>query len=371
MKNIGHKTIILSGGGSGGPVAPLLVIAKELLADANFRLVFVGTKTGPEKSMIESLAVSDKQKLKFISIPAGKWRRYFSLLNFFDLLKILSAFLISFSLLRREAPSLVISAGGFVSVPLVWAAYFKKIPIIIHQQDVRPGLANRLMAPAARLITVTFEKSLRDYGPRAVWIGNPAASLDNPEEAVQNIKEKYQLSDSKPLVLVTGGATGATAINDLVIAAKTEILEFAQIIHITGKGKLASLNIDSNSASGYQAFELLSPDDIFQLMAAAQLVVSRCGLATLTELCELAKPAILIPIPKSQQEDNAAIFQRLHAAIVLQQGELEAASFAAQVKDTLNNQAKLNKLATNISKVMKRNASETMLVLIKEILAAK
>lgn len=371
MKIVGQKTIILSGGGSGGPIAPLLAIAKELLATANFRLVFVGTKTGPEKSMIESLAVSDKQKLKFISIPAGKWRRYFSLLNFLDLLKILSAFLISFSLLRRERASLIISAGGFVSVPLAWAAYFKKIPIIIHQQDVRPGLANKLMAPTARLVTVTFEKSLRDYGPRAVWIGNPAASLDNKEEAVLNIKEKYQLLSSKPLVLVTGGATGASAINDLVIAARTEILEVAQIIHITGKGKLSSVNTASAANAGYQAFELLSPDDIFKLMAAASLVVSRCGLATLTELCELAKPAILIPIPKSQQEDNAAIFERLHAAIVLQQNKLEAASFAANIRDALNNQALLDKLAANISKVMKRNASETMLALIKEILAAE
>lgn len=371
MKNVGSKTIILSGGGSGGPVTPLLAIAKELLATADFRLVFVGTKNGPEKSMIESLVVSDKQKLKFISLPAGKWRRYFSLANFSDLLKILAAFVISFPLLRRECPSLIISAGGFVSVPLVWAAYFKKIPIIIHQQDVRPGLANKLMAPCARLVTVAFEKSLRDYGPGAVWIGNPAGRLDNKEESIKNIKEKYQLINSQPLILVTGGATGASAINNLVIAAKTEILEFAQIIHITGKGKLISANTDSVPNANYQAFELLSPDDIFQLMAAADLVISRCGLATLTELCELSKPAILIPIPKSQQEDNAAIFKRLHAAIVLKQSDLETTSFVANIKDALNNQALRDKLATNISKVMKRNASETMIALIKEILAAK
>ncbi|HZJ40655.1 MAG TPA: glycosyltransferase, partial [Candidatus Saccharimonadales bacterium] len=230
------------------------------------------------------------------------------------------------------------------------------------------GLANKLMAPSARLITVTFEKSLRDYGSRAVWIGNPTGTLKNKEDAIKNIKEKYHLLDTKPLILVTGGATGAEAINNLIMAAKTEILDFAQIIHVTGKGKLPVGITESATVSDYQVFELLSPDDIFQLMAAASLVVSRCGLATLTELCELSKPAILIPIPKSQQEDNALIFKRLHAAIVLQQAELNAVNLAAEIKKTLDDQELLNKLATNISKVMKRNAPETMVALIKEIL---
>lgn len=369
MKTYDPKTIILSGGGSGGPVTPLLAIAKELAVD-NFNLVFVGTKTGPEKSMVASFNLPGNKKLKFIPLPAGKLRRYFSFHNFSDLLKILLAFILSFSLLRRERPSLIISAGGFVSVPLVWAARLKNIPIIIHQQDVRPGLANKLMAPAARLITVSFEKSLRDYGSKAVWIGNPIATLENKAEAIKNIKEKYRLLDTKPLILVTGGATGAAALNDLIAEAKTEIIEFAQIIHITGKGKLPLTPVNPNQVSDYQVFELLSPADVFQLMAAANLVISRCGLATLTELCELAKPAILIPIPKSQQEDNAIIFKRLNAALVLSQTELRADDFVAEIKNILSNSELQAKLSSNISKVMKRHASETMVALIKEILAA-
>jgi UDP-N-acetylglucosamine--N-acetylmuramyl-(pentapeptide) pyrophosphoryl-undecaprenol N-acetylglucosamine transferase len=370
MNTYNPKTIILSGGGSGGPVTPLLAIAKELLVGDNFNLVFVGTKNGPEKSMVESLSLPNNKKLKFIALPAGKLRRYFSLANLSDLLKILAAFIISFPLLRRERPSLVISAGGFVSVPLVWAARLKKIPIIIHQQDVRPGLANKLMAPCARLVTVTFEKSLRDYGPKAVWIGNPIANLENKVEAIKNIKAKYNILGTKPLILVTGGATGAVALNDLIASAKTKILEFAQIIHITGKGKSSLTTVSPNQVNDYQVFELLSPADIFQLMAAADLVISRCGLATLTELCELSKPAILIPIPKSQQEDNAVIFKRLHAAVVLSQAELSAVDFVTEIKNTLTNQELRIKLGANISKVMKRNASETMVALIKEILVA-
>lgn len=369
MKISNPKTIILSGGGSGGPVTPLLAIAKELVAD-NFNLVFVGTKTGPEKSMVESFSLPGDKKIKFLSLPAGKLRRYFSWYNFSDLLKILAAFIFSFPLLCRERPSLIISAGGFVSVPLVWAARLKNIPIIIHQQDVRPGLANKLMAPAARLITVSFEKSLRDYGPKAVWIGNPIVTLENEIDAIKNIREKYRLVDAKPLILVTGGATGAAALNDLIIGAKSKILEFAQIIHISGKGKLPPRSVDSEQANDYQVFELLSPADVLQLMAAADLVISRCGLATLTELCELGKAAILIPIPKSQQEDNAIIFKRLNAARVLSQLELSADDLVVEIKNILGNSELRAKLSSNISKVMKRQASETMIALIKEILAA-
>lgn len=375
MKTADKKTIILSGGGSGGPVAPLLAIAKELLGDSRFSLVFVGTKKGPEKSMLESLELASGQKIKFLTLPAGKWRRYFSWANFSDILKIFSAFIISFPLLQRERPDLIISAGGFVSVPLVWAAFLKRIPVIVHQQDVRAGLANRLMAPAARLVTVTFEKSLRDYGPQAVWIGNPTIGLENEQEEINLIRKKYQVISDEPLVVITGGATGARGINELIFQAKAEILPSAQIIHVAGLGKLAAAeNIENQKTAfqadnhRYQVFELLPPADILRLMAAADLVISRCGLATLTELCILKKPAILIPMPDSHQEENAAVFKRLRAAIVWRQDELSAGILAAEIKNTLANRELLQKLSTNISKIMKQHASETMLALIKEIL---
>ena len=148
---------MFSGGGTGGPVTPLLAVASELLRDdKNLNLIFVGTKTGPVEELIDKFKDG---KIKFITIPSGKLRRYFSLQNFLDLFKIISAFFKSLKVLRNERPDLVISAGGFVSVPLVWAAAAKNIPILIHQQDMRAGLANKLMAPFARVITVTFEKS--------------------------------------------------------------------------------------------------------------------------------------------------------------------------------------------------------------------
>ena len=368
MKEGPYKKIILSGGGSGGPVTPLLAISQRLISDdPRVEFVFVGTKHGPEKVMVETFRVGN-QKIKFLSLPSGKLRRYFSLLNFFDFFKILSALLISFFILRKEKPDLVISAGGFPSVPLVWVAYLKKIPILIHQQDVRPGLANKLMAPFANWITVSFEKSLRDYGPRAIWIGNPVNKLRNNDLSLINIKKKYSILDDKPLILVTGGGTGSSAINKLIKESAPEINNWAQIISLTGKGKFDPTHVQSNL---YQAFELIPSDESFQLMNIADLVISRCGLATLTELSELAKPAILIPMPDSHQEDNAAIFKQLKAAIVLSQKTITPDILKISIKRILEDKELRTNLSNNISKVMKPGATEAMSGLIWEILAIK
>ncbi len=361
------KKIILSGGGSGGSVTTLLVVARELMKEqSDLDLVFVGTKTGPEKLMVETFKVAG-QKIKFISLPSGKFRRYFSVHNFLDFFKIFYAFIISFSILKKENPGLIISAGGFPSVPLVWAASLKNIPIFIHQQDVRPGLANKLMAPFARVITVTFEKSLRDYGVKAVWIGNPANRLSINNLSIEAIRSKYNIVKDKPLVLVTGGGTGSSAINKLIKAAAPELNKFAQVISLTGKGKL---DLRHTQSTLYQTFELIPNDEVFALMSIADLIVSRCGLGTLTELCELAKPAILIPMPDSHQEDNVVIFERANAAIVLHQKILSVESLTANIKRGLEDRELRKTLANNISKIMKPNATETMASLILEILAS-
>jgi UDP-N-acetylglucosamine--N-acetylmuramyl-(pentapeptide) pyrophosphoryl-undecaprenol N-acetylglucosamine transferase len=365
-----HKNIILSGGGSGGSVTTLLAVARDLIEDElNLNFIFVGTKNGPERVIVDNFKVKDK-KIDFITLPSGKLRRYFSVYNFIDFFKIFSAFIISFFIINKTRPSLIISAGGFPSVPFVWAAYLKKIPILIHQQDVRPGLANRLMAPFARLITVTFETSLRDYGPKAVWVGNPSNRLGLDESLISNIKEKYHLISEKPLVLFTGGGTGSQAINDLVVRAIPELISSVQVIHLTGKGKMLTSN-NMNFGFDYQAFELLNNDDVFYLMAASSLVVSRCGLATLTELCELEKPAILIPMPDSHQEDNALVFQKAKAAIILKQKTLSAVELVEQIKNILADNEKRKILSSNISKVIKKKATETMVGLIEEILSTK
>ena len=354
-----NKKIMLSGGGSGGPVTPLLEITKTLrLLKPELEFVFVGTETGPEKKM-----VADFGNLRFVTLPAGKFRRYFSLKNFSDIFLIGSAFFKSFSLLKKERPSIVISVGSFASVPLIYAAALLKIPVLIHQQDIRPGLANRLMAPCASVITAVFEKTLVDYGPKAVLTGNPISLPD--KEVVFDETLNHLFKSDKPLVLILGGGTGAIAINDLVKNTKNELLKFCNLIHVSGKNKA---DVNNVSADNYLAVEFLSHDKLMAIMAKSSLIISRCGLATLTEISALQKPSILIPIPSSHQEDNAEAFARAEAALVLHQKYLSPDVFISEIQRLVNNKELLHKYGRNVYNLMEKGASEKIANIILEII---
>lgn len=339
--------IMLSGGGSGGPVTPLLAVARELYAvkpDTTF--VFIGGHIGPEKSLVVEAAKS--LPIIFWPILSGRWRRYWSGHNFTDLFNIGGAFFQSIYLLKKERPDLVMSAGAFVSVPLVWAAKFLNIPVLIHQQDVRPGLANRLMAGAAKIITVTFEESLKVYGAKATLTGNPFISP--VLTAREDVFKSYNLDVNRPMVLIFGGGTGASAINEVVTNNLEQLLEFTQVVHISGHGKS-----NSSSRPGYYVTEFLAYEKLVSTMAAADLVVSRSGLATITELSALQKPSILIPIPQSQQEDNARICGDKGAAIVLQQDDLNN-KLVSEIRDLLSSETKRQALAMAMSSINAKGA---------------
>jgi len=364
-----NKKILMTGGGTGGSIIPLLALAEELIReDRNWEFVFVGTLRGPDQELIKEFSETS-YPIKFISLLAGKWRRYFSFYNITDVFKIIIAFFKAWTILSQEKPKVVLSAGSFVSVPLVWAAGLKKIPVLIHQQDVRPGLANKLMAPWARVITVTFEKSLIDYGPKAVWIGNPVnqSKINDYQVRISETKGRYQLDPRRPLILVIGGGTGALAINELIKNIQEKITANYQLIHLTGRGK----KIDLPANNFYQSFEFLDNQEILALMAAADLVISRCGLGTLTELSVLAKPAILIPIPDSHQEDNAQLFARERAAIVLDQRKLNPELLLKKIDEVLNNRALGDELSDHMGKIIKRGGAASLAGIIWEMLATK
>ena len=365
------KTILLSGGGTGGSVAPLLAIAEEMLQEAQgveLRFIFVGTKNGPEREMVASFN-KEIGIMEFIPLVSGKWRRYFSLYNFLDIFKIIAAWFQSFQLLKKTRPDIIISAGAFVSVPLVWAAAARKIPILIHQQDLRPGLANKLMAPRARAVTVVFEKSLADYGPKAILVGNPIRQLVNAqdENLVRQLKTAYSLDNSIPLILVFGGGLGATGINRLIFSVAPELSRKYQIIHLTGRGKMpadaALLNLRN-----YHVLESLDNRELSTLMSLAEVMVSRAGLGALTELSYWRKPAILIPMPDSHQEDNAAYFAAARAALFFNQAELSPEKLIDEIGKVLDNPALRKELSNNIGKIIKRDAAEMIAGIIWEML---
>jgi len=347
---------MLSGGGTGGSVTPLLALADYLKKDnpAVYNFIFVGTNSGPERYLAESA------QILFLPIMSGKWRRYFSFKNVADIFKIILAFFQALYLLRKYRPHLLISAGGFVSVPLAYAAYCLRIPILIHQQDIRAGLANRLMARVASQVTVTFEKSLIDYGSRALWVGNPVNErIDNSLDLWQ----KYNLDAKKPLLLVLGGGTGSVFINRLIKDSLKSLLEFCQVVHSTGSGKKEKLV----PKAGYLPLEFMDHDEVLWFMAKAQAVVSRCGLGVLTEISALGKASILIPMPDSHQEDNAAIFAEHQAAIVLSEKNLSPGIFINQARELMVNK-KLHDTLCSLAKDVIKPANEALKKIVNELL---
>lgn len=351
--------IMLSGGGTGGPVTPLLAIAREFyLKYPESVFTFVGTHKGPEKLLVEE--ASSNLPIKFITMLSGKLRRYWSFKNFTDLFNIGGAFFQSIYLIKKEKPDLVMSVGAFVSVPLVWAAKFLGVPVLIHQQDLRPGLANRLMAGAADIITVTFPNSLAVYGKKAVLTGNPY-SLPTLSSKAEVFKE-YNLNLNRPLILIFGGGTGSISVNEAVIKNLDDLLVVTQVIHISGEGKLIS-----ESRPGYFATEFLSYTKLLSVMLACDLVVARPGLGTLTDLSALKKASILVPMPNSHQEDNAKICADVGAAVYIEQKDLND-KLVRVVSDLLNSVSRREDLEKNMSSIIKPGAADTIVDLSRTLI---
>ena len=343
--------IIFSGGGTGGSVAPLLALAQNLSKQRpEWNLVWIGTNHGLEKVMVKDT------KLSYVGIYSGKWRRYFSLKNIIDWFRILIGFFQSFIYLAKVNPRLIMSAGGFVSVPLVWAGWLLRIPVIVHQQDVRPGLANKLMAPAAKKVTTTFKKSINDYGKKAVFIGNPVREeFDNAPSREQALKE-FGLSPNLPVVTITGGGSGAKAINYLAKEAWPILQGKCQIIHIMGAN--SSLNILGSRE--YKVFKFVSAQQVAAAFSASDLVIARGGLAFITELSYLRKPAIFIPMPRTHQEDNTQIIQDNKAGLVLEEDKTTAKDLANEILRLLEDKSRSEKLAENLYNLIPQDSKEKL-----------
>jgi len=322
------RKIVLSGGGTLGPVTPLLAVREVILKkypDAQF--IWVGTKDGPERVLTE------KYQIPYFVIGAGKWRRYFSLWNFTDLLMVVWAFFQSLFFLWQERPGLLISAGGFVSVPLHWAGWVLGIPSWVHQQDVIPGFANRLMAPFAKKITVVLQTSLKFFSTsKTEWIGNPARALDGI--SAEQGKKFFGFNVSDPVVFVVGGGTGSTRLNQMLIEALPAWPKNWQVIHLVGKERPKEL---AQRVAGvfpnYHMFEFFT-EEMKYAYAAADAVVARAGFNTITELALLFKGAVLLP-KEGHQQANAKFLDDHEAAWVLNEKVDSGLKLAQLVKELI------------------------------------
>ncbi|MGI5836259.1 MAG: undecaprenyldiphospho-muramoylpentapeptide beta-N-acetylglucosaminyltransferase [Chloroflexota bacterium] len=334
--------VLLAGGGSGGSSAPVLAVAQELRKRTECEFLYIGTSSGPELELVSRMGIP------FRSVQTGKLRRYWSWQNLVDLFRIPMGLIQSLATVAKFRPHLAFAAGGFAAVPPLMAASILRVPTVIHQQDVEPGLANKILAPFANKITVTFPSSLAHFpSSKTTVTGNPVRHeilSGSREEA----KRLFTLRDDLPVVLVTGGGTGALGLNRLVASAAKQLTSNCQILHITGKGKRVEL---PDSMPNYRQMEFLA-EGMGHALAAADLVVSRAGLSTLTELAALGKPSIIIPMPRSHQNANAQVFSKAQASVVYQEAELDGAKLAESILSLLQNREQLESMSERARALM-------------------
>ena len=330
-----------------GSVSPLIAIYEKIKKEnKNAEFLFIGGKIGPEKKVVGGY------KIPFKAIYSGKLRRYFSWSNFTDMFRITLGFFSSLAVIIKFKPNVVVVAGSFVGVPVVWAAFVLRVPVLIHQQDIIPGLANKLMANFAKKITISFEPSQKDFAQnKIIMTGNPVREeffVCSPKKG----RDVFGLKDGLPILLILGGGTGAQNVNSLVEKSLADLLQFCQVIHVTGGGKMVNAE-----AENYHQFEFLT-NEMTEAICAADLVVTRAGMSTLSELIVLTKPTVIIPMPNSHQEYNAGFFQKNNAAIVLSENSLNNSIFVSTIKELLFEKHKGENLSRNIAKVMSPDGAE-------------
>ena len=320
-----NKKIILTGGGSAGHVTPNLALVPQLLAEG-MEVHYIGTADGIERTI-----VSKREDVSYHIISSGKLRRYFSWKNFTDPFRVLRGVFQARRIMREVKPALVFSKGGFVSVPVVMAARGKHIPVVTHESDYTPGLANRISARFADKICVTFEDTLAHVGAKGVHTGTPIRP-----ELYEGDKERglsfLGFDGSKPVLLVMGGSLGAAAVNDVVRAALSKLLMTFDVAHLCGKGKVD----ESFAQPGYRQFAYVN-EELPDVFAATTVVVSRAGANAVFEFLALAKPALLIPLPRTASRGdqilNAGYFARKGYAMVLEQEALTPETLLDAVND--------------------------------------
>lgn len=351
-----RPVIVLTGGGTAGHVSVNEALIPVFI-EKGYEIHYIGSHDGIEKELIKDRY----HEVTYHAIQSGKLRRYFSMKNFSDPFRVGAGVLQAYSILRKVKPEIIFSKGGFVSVPVVLAAKLAKVPVVVHESDVTPGLANKLALPFSKHIFTVFEQTL-NYVPagKATCTG----AVIRPEIFQGDRKEGLRiagLTGEKPVFIIMGGSQGSAVLNNAVRKELDSILDLFEIIHLCGKG-----NIDETleQKKGYTQFEYVT-EGLPHLLAASDYAVSRAGSNAIFELLSVLKPMLLIPLSASQSRGdqllNASLFKSLGIAQVIEEEELDDASmlehFTSLTEDTDN-------LMGNMRKVSQTKSPEKMADLI-------
>jgi len=340
------KNVVFTGGGTAGHVMPNLALISHI-AKSEADVYYIGSRTGMEKEIIE------KEGIKYFGVSSGKLRRYFSLKNFTDPLRIISGYIHAKKILKKLNPGVVFSKGGFVTVPVVYAARKLNIPVILHESDYSPGLANRLSLKKATKVCVSFEDTLKHVGEKGVYTGTPLRSelfMGDKQRGLRHLR----FSGEKPVLLIMGGSSGAVALNNAVEQNLEKLSGIFDIAHIRGAG---NINQDINSDL-YRQFEFIT-DELPDVYAAADIMLPRSGANAVFEIIALKIPALFVPLPLSASRGdqilNAKYCEKKGFSHVLPQEEIENLYSAL-----LNTYSDRQKLKKNMSRHNLSDAAKTI-----------
>ena len=352
------KKIVLTGGGTAGHVTPNIALL-PFLEREGFEVSYIGSYGGIEKRLIEDF------HLPYYGISTGRFRRYFDLKNFSDPLRVMKGYTQARTILKEIKPDVVFSKGGFVSVPVVRAASSLKIPCIIHESDMTPGLANKLCIPAADKVCCNFPETLQNISSeKAVLTGSPIRQelTKGNKLAALNL---CGFTANKSVIMVIGGSQGAASVNVMVREALPKLLKDFQVVHICGKDKVDNLML---TIPGYKQFEYLK-GELKDVFAMADLVVSRAGANAICELLALKKPNLLIPLQVGSRGDqilNARSFEEQGFSIVLREDYLDCDILVEKIHELYANR---QSYIDNMCQSKQMNSIETIMALIKEAAA--
>lgn len=355
------KKILLTGGGSAGHVTPNIALFPSL-KKLGYEIQYIGTYDGIEKKLIEELGIP------YTGISSGKLRRYMSIKNFSDPFRVIKGYGEAKKFIKNYKPDIVFSKGGFVSVPVVLAAKKYKIPVIIHESDMTPGLANKLSISSATLICHNFPET-SEYLPKekAILTGSPIREELRHGNKFTGL-DLCGFSANKPVVMVVGGSLGAKAINNSVRDALPELLKTYQIVHLCGKGKLDETLTD---ITGYKQFEYIK-EEMKDLFAMADLIVSRAGANAICEIQALCKPNILIPLPatasRGDQILNAASFEKQGFSKVVAEEDVTTKNLIDAIHEVYNDR---QNYINAMSEAKTSDAVSTIIDLIEDIVNNK
>ena len=327
------KTIILTGGGTAGHVTPNLALIPSL-KEAGYEIRYIGSYNGIERKLIENAGIP------YDGISSGKLRRYFDLKNFSDPFRVLKGYGEARKLIKKYKPDVLFSKGGFVAVPVVLAAKHYHVPTIIHESDMTPGLANKLCIPSAKKVCCNFPETLSSLPTGKAVLTGSRIRQELLSGDKYRAREFLHFTSDKPVILVVGGSLGAVAVNNAIRTILPELLKDFQVIHLCGRGKL---DPSLNGTEGYAQFEYIK-EELRDLFALTDIVISRAGANAICELLALHKPNLLIPLSanasRGDQILNARSFERQGFSMVLEEEELTNETLLSAVHDLYDNREK-------------------------------